>query len=276
MNFRKIVSLTSLLAFVFLILTSFVLYIVPQGRVAYWSDWRLWGLTKTDWGNIHINLGVLLLLSVAFHVYYNWKPIVAYLKNKARQIRVFTPDFNVATAVVIIFTVGTYFLIPPFSWILGLSGTIKDAAALKYGEPPYGHAELSTLKSFTAKMNLDLNRSLDNLQSAGIRFSGSDQTLLEIAKANRLTPQQVYLAMQPQPVSADTAAGLPQQPLAGMGRRTLADLCHEFGLHIPTVLRGLEMEKISARAEMTLRQIADDNNRSPADIYQAIRQAAGG
>jgi hypothetical protein len=26
--------------------------------VAYWADWRLWGLTKTDCGNIHINLGL--------------------------------------------------------------------------------------------------------------------------------------------------------------------------------------------------------------------------
>ena len=126
MKFRKIISLTALISFVFLILTSIVLYIVPQGRVAYWSDWRLLGLTKTDWGNIHINLGLLLLLSIAFHIYYNWKPIVAYLKNKARQLTVFTPDFNVAAIVVIAFIVGTYFLMLPFLLLLAFNAEYRE------------------------------------------------------------------------------------------------------------------------------------------------------
>jgi hypothetical protein len=273
-NFRKIVSLTSLISFLFLIATSLVLYIVPQGRVAYWSEWRLFGLSKTDWTNIHINLGLLLLLSIALHIYYNWKPIVAYLKNKARQITVFTPNFNVAAAVVFAFVVGTYFLIPPFSWVLGLSSAIKDAAALKYGEPPYGHAELSTLKSFASRMNLDLTRSMDSLQTAGIRLSGADQTLLEIAKANRLTPQQVYLAMKPEEAAVQIGQPMPEQPPPGTGRRTLADLCGEYDLHIPKILSGLAAEKIQASAEMTLKDIAANAGRNPTDLYELIRQAA--
>jgi hypothetical protein len=62
-----------------MVLTSIILYIVPQGRVAYWADWKLWGLTKTDWGNIHINLGLLFLIALFIHIYYNWKPLINYL-----------------------------------------------------------------------------------------------------------------------------------------------------------------------------------------------------
>ena len=51
MKMRKITSLTAALSFLLMVLTSIILYIVPQGRVAYWADWRLWGLSKTDWGN---------------------------------------------------------------------------------------------------------------------------------------------------------------------------------------------------------------------------------
>mgnify|MGYP000181594178 CR=1 FL=1 len=40
MKIRKIASLTALLSFVVVIVTSIVLYIVPQGRIAYWADWR--------------------------------------------------------------------------------------------------------------------------------------------------------------------------------------------------------------------------------------------
>jgi hypothetical protein len=44
MNLRKITSLTAILAFFHLMFTSVVLYIVPPGRVAYWSDWHFLGL----------------------------------------------------------------------------------------------------------------------------------------------------------------------------------------------------------------------------------------
>ena len=88
MNIRKITSMTMLLSFIFCILTSVILYIVPQGRVAYWADWHMWGLTKTDWGNLHINLGFLFIFAGLLHLYYNWSVITAYMKNRARQVKV--------------------------------------------------------------------------------------------------------------------------------------------------------------------------------------------
>lgn len=51
---RKITSLTAFLSFFMMLLTSVVLYLTPQGRVAYWADWRLLGLSKEQWGAIHI------------------------------------------------------------------------------------------------------------------------------------------------------------------------------------------------------------------------------
>ena len=73
MSIRKVTSLTALISFVLEIITSVVLYIVPQGRVAYRSDWHLWGLSKTQWSDLHINLGVLLFLTLVLHAYFNWK-----------------------------------------------------------------------------------------------------------------------------------------------------------------------------------------------------------
>ena len=110
MKIRRVTSLTALLSFIFLITTSIILYIVPPGRVAYWADWQLWGLTKTEWSNIHINLGFLLLLSISLHIYYNWKPIISYLKNKAKQVKIFTKEFNVALVLTIILLWGHIFL----------------------------------------------------------------------------------------------------------------------------------------------------------------------
>lgn len=38
---RKIISLTTFFSFVLLIISSVMLYVVPEGRVAYWADWRI-------------------------------------------------------------------------------------------------------------------------------------------------------------------------------------------------------------------------------------------
>lgn len=113
MNIRRVTSLTALISFLLLILTSIILYIVPAGRVAYWSDWRLWGLSKTQWSDLHINLGVLFLLSIILHIYYNWKPIVTYLKNRAKKVVVVTGEFNIAMVITILILLGTYAMVPP-------------------------------------------------------------------------------------------------------------------------------------------------------------------
>jgi hypothetical protein len=163
-----------------------LLYIVPQGRVAYWADWKLWGLTKTDWGNIHINVGLLFLIALFLHIYYNWKPLINYLKDKTKAIKVFTPEFNAALIITVAFFIGTYLMLPPFSWVMALNDHFKDSGASKYGEPPYGHAELSSLKTFAKKMNLDLNKSMDFVERGWIPGCGWLGTLQAIGKRYRI------------------------------------------------------------------------------------------
>jgi hypothetical protein len=278
MKLRKITSLFALLSFVSLVTTSVVLYIVPQGRVAYWADWRLLGLSKTDWGQIHINLGLFFLLAIGLHIYYNWKPIVAYLKDKSRQLRVFTAEFNMALALTAVVVAGTYWGLPPFSWVLDLNDSIKETAARHYGEPPYGHAELSSLQSFAKKTGLDLADSVQNLQQAGYRVDSEKQTLAEIARINRVPPQKIYQAMQP---VQNMTEGLlqakpimPKSPPPGTGNLTLDDVCSRYGLPSEWVMAKLKDHNVDGSAQMTIKKIAADNRMSPIDIYDMIRKFA--
>ena len=153
MNIRRITSLTMFLSFVLLMLTSIILYIVPHGRVAYWADWHLWGISKTEWGNLHINLGVLLLIAFAFHLYFNFNVFMAYLKNKTKELRIINANFNAAFLLTLLFCIGTYFMVPPLSYVIHLGEFITEKADVKYGEPPYGHAELSSLNCFSISFN---------------------------------------------------------------------------------------------------------------------------
>lgn len=278
MNLRRVTSLTAALAFILMVLTSIILYIVPQGRVAYWADWRLLGLTKTEWGNIHINLGFLFLLALFLHVYYNWKPLMAYLKNKTRQFKVFTPEFNAAMIITVVFTVGTYFLIPPFSWMMMLNDNFKDSGAEKYGEPPYGHAELSSLKTFAKKMNLDLTKSMDLLKEAGYPIDDGAATLQAIGKQYHVPPQLIYETIKPAAIVAghesEGKIALPDSPPLGTGNLTLADFCAQYNLGSKTVIRELKGQGIMASADLTLKEIASQNQTSPIDLYEIIKTIA--
>jgi len=267
--------LTAMLSFVLMVLTSIVLYIVPHGRVAYWANWKLWGLSKTDWGDIHINLGFLFLIALLLHIYYNWKPLIAYLKNKARKLTVFTPEFNVAALITIACIVGTYFSVPPFSWMIDLNGQVKDNGTAKYGEPPYGHAELSSLQIFAKKMNLDLDKSIQMLKAAGYPAANADMTLQAIADRYNRSPQQIYEIIQSAaivPPSSEKRVGLlPEDPQPGTGNLTLDQFCNRHGLDMVNVVQGLAGKGIEASGELTLKEIASRSQSSPTDIYERIK-----
>ncbi len=267
---RKVTSLTAFLSFILLALTSVILYIVPAGRVAYWADYRLWGLTKGEWGSLHINLGVLFLLAILLHTYYNWNAITAYLKNKAKEFKLFTREFNVALLIVALFSFGTYFEVQPFHGIITVGEAISAKAEKFYGEPPYGHAELSSLKTFAKKMELDLGLSMQRLEDAGFVVENSDQSLLDIAKGNESSPKQVHLIISP--LDERVRSTFPGEPPAGMGKRPLIDLCQEYSVSSKTVLQILAVHGIPASEEKSLKEIAEAAGKDALTLYDMIRE----
>ncbi len=273
MNARKITSLTLLISFLLLMLTSVILYIVPHGRVAYWSDWHLWGLSKTEWTHQHLNLGVLFLIAFGFHLFYNLKPITAYLKNRTKQLRVFTGSFNFALAVTLIVCIGTYFMLPPLSFVIKLGDAITERADIKYGEPPYGHAELSSLKIFSTRVNLDLPKVKQLLNNAGILIENDKQAIGEIARKNNLTSKELYDIMKPAAIDRENLIRFPDQPPPGFGRRTLVDVCAEYDLHLPHILSALKNRGIPAEPENTIKEIAEQNNLEAMTIFEIVHEA---
>jgi hypothetical protein len=269
MNIRKITSLTALISFVLIIITSFILYIVPPGRIAYWSDWHLLGFSKTQWGNFHINSGVLFLLSIFLHIYYNWKPIMNYMKNKARQLTIFTKNFNVALVITIVVILGTYFMVPPFSTFLILSENIKDAGAIKYGEPPFGHAELASFASLIKKTGLNLDTSLDKFKEAGIKIDSPAQVFLDIAKKNQTSPQDLFEIIKPDKTKI---TDLPEIPAPGTGNKTFAQICDEYKLNSGVLSGKLEQKGFQIAKDKQIKTLASLNKITPIQLYDLIRQ----
>jgi hypothetical protein len=276
MNMRKITSMTMLVSLVLLFLNSVILYVVPEGRVAYWADWHFWGLTKTEWADQHVTVGFLFLIAGLLHIYYNWAAVTSYLKNRLKEVRVFTPSFNTALLVTAVVAVGTYFHVPPMSTVLAGGSWFKEAGAEKYGEPPYGHAELSSLKLFAQKEGIDLDQALTLLKQTGLQTEGAGQTLVSIAQKNNLTPQQVYAVIKPaQKAVEEPAEGaapiFPNEPKPGFGRKTMEEACVELKIDFSAVSKGLQDKGMKIEAGKTIHEVAETNGKEPMEVFEAIR-----
>ena len=72
-------------------------------------------------------------------------------KNTLRSFLCHASKLSAALALTVVILAGTLLSLPPFDWPLAFNAHLKDAAAAKYGEPPYGHAELSRLVQFARR-----------------------------------------------------------------------------------------------------------------------------
>ena len=124
---KKITSLTLGISFLIMTYTGIMLFIAPHGRVAYWSNWHFLGLTKNQYGDLHTTSMILFMLSAILHIYYNWKPLVSYLKNSAKKITFTRKEFLIALSINSIFIIGTIYLIQPFQAYLEFEESIKTA-----------------------------------------------------------------------------------------------------------------------------------------------------
>ncbi len=276
MSFRRVVSLTLLLAIVMMLTTSIVLYIVPQGRVAYWSNWQLWGLSKTQWGNLHTNAGLLMLIAASFHVSFNWRPITSYMKNKARDFRLFTPNFNAALGVMAVVAVLTLWEMPPMAWIQSGGESIKDAAAFKLGEPPYGHAEESGFGVFVRNTGLDKDETLANLATIGVTVDDPGVLIADLAREAGLSPRELFEIMQgPEVQRSNAPQAIPTAMPMGSGRLTLVGFCEKYNRDLAGAVRILEAKGLVIDPQETLRDIAAGNDMEPLDVLDVLRQGYG-
>lgn len=270
---RKIISLTTFFSFVLLFVTSVVLYVTPHGRVAYWSNWQLWGLSKTQWGALHTNLGVLFTVVGVWHLVLNWSAIVSYLSRRQQALCSSAMVWSFVITVVV--SVGTLVDVMPFSGVQVLGERIKDRASMVYGEPPYGHAELSSLKVLVRHTGLELDDVVERLNTAKITFDSPEQSVLDIAIRNNMSPQQLFELIKPAPVAGEVLV-LPELPIPGIGRLTLGEICLKYGLDCQAVINELSVPQpngeVFATPEISLKKLAEKQGVNPMSLYEKIYQ----
>jgi hypothetical protein len=203
MKIRKIVSLVALFSFCVMAFTGIVMFLAPQSRIAYWSGWELFGLSKRDYDNIHSTFMLLFLTSVVWHTVLNWRPLLDYLKNGSKKLIVFSPELLFSIAITVLFFVGTLGRTIPFEQYLGVGSVAKRYWAGSLGTPPWTPADATPLIRFCHNMEdvelfttqtlvtIDCDEAVEALEQAGISVDDPSQPLDDIAAANGTTPRAI-------------------------------------------------------------------------------------
>lgn len=265
MNLKKITSLTMLLAMIVMTYTGVILFIAPAGRIANWANWEILALTKEQYGEIHSTFMVLFIIATILHIYYNFKPITSYMKNKAKEFVVFTKDMLVALFITIVFLAGTLYEVTPFSSFLNLGEGVKDGWEKQYGTAPYSHAELSSLKSFCKKLGFDLSKSEEILKSNNIKYS-VEQSLSQIGKENKVSPKFIYDLLK----KSFEKDGVKTVALTGLGKKKIKDVALSLGMSPNEFLKRLNSLGIKAKEDDKFKATAEKYDMSPMDIMTKL------
>lgn len=262
---KKITSLSLGLSFLIMSYTGIMLFLTPHGRVAYWSDWHLWGLTKTQYGELHTTSMLTFLFFGAWHIYYNWKPIVSYLKDANRKISFTKKEFLIALLINLFFVAGTLYPVHPMKAFLQMGEKIKGYWAGEYGEPPYGHAEETKLRVFCRKMGIDLEQAKAILEKNSLVFQ-EDESLLTISQNNRMSPSDLFKLIR-----TEKPHGKDGDIPSGLGRKTLQQLSD---MKKSDLNRSIELLKSKGLDDVTpdskVKNIADELGVTPVDVYKML------
>jgi predicted RND superfamily exporter protein len=184
---RRTASLTLFVSGSIVFISSLILYIGPPTHVAHFSDWRMLGLAKCQWNAIHIMTGLLFVIAMFLHIYFNWQMILAYLKNKRREMVLFTRPLVFSAAITAYVCAGTLWGLPPMGQIITWLRSIKIGHVHAYGTPPYGRAEHASLRSIAQYMGWDAEKCFINLREKGIKVTSVDHSITQIAKSNGIS-----------------------------------------------------------------------------------------
>jgi hypothetical protein len=262
---KKVTSLSLGLAFLIMSYTGIMLFLSPHGRVAYWSDWHLLGLTKTQYISLHTTSMLTLLFFAVWHIYYNWKPIVSYLKDANKKISFTKREFLIALLINVFFVAGTLYSFQPMKAFLQMGDKIKDSWSKQYGEPPYGHAEETKLNVLSQKLQIDLAQAEAILHKNNIVFK-EDESLLTISKNNNMTPSDIYKLIKKDTKHNDNG-NVPSQ----LGRKTLQELSDMQKIDLDksiALLKSKGLEDVTA--ESKIKNIADELGVMPIDVYTLL------
>ena len=256
------------ISFILDTLSGIILYIAPHGRVANWTGWSIWGLSKDQWAAVHTIFGYVLLFIVAVHLYYNWKLFLSFLWSKAKRALNMKRELVLAAVVCLVVFLGSIWSIPPFSTTMEIGEHFKEGWEESKVISPVRQAQSLSLKEFAETIKVPVEQITEILKTSGYAFESTQQTVEEIANANNISPNKLY-----QDIQAGGAKPAPPQTVtgSGMGKKSLKAVCEEQGLSLEAVLSRLKEQGIAAKPDDRLRDVATKLGKTPNETLNILK-----
>jgi hypothetical protein len=272
-QWRALTSVLMTLGFIMIALSGVMLFLSPPGRVANWTNWTLLGLRKSDWGALHLWFGALFLTMTTVHVFFNWGPLMSYLKNRATRTLGFRAEWAVAAAICVVVFGGTRAGIPPFSSLLAWNESFKESWERPAERAPIPHAELLTLAALAQKGGVDLTAATARLTAKGLTGFTAETVVRDLAAHANLSAQQIYDIILAAPKDSASGGHTEGKAGGGLGWKTLAQFCADEGID-PAVARGrLSAKGFKIDETQTLRELAASLGQKPYELVELIRGA---
>ena len=266
-NWRGWTTFVVIISFIVDTVSGIILYIAPPGRIANWTNWKVWGLNKEGWGAIHTIFGYVLLIIVAIHLYYNWKIFLNYIWSRIQKALNLKWELVTSTLVCLFIFMGTLWDIPPFSSTMDLGEHIKESWEESKADLPVSHAELLNVNEFSETINVPSEEIFEILKSRGYKVESFQQTLGEIAGENNISPDKLYEEIKAggaKPEVHDNVRG------SGLGKKSLDMICAERGLSLDQVLERLRQKGVEASPDDRFIDIARKLGITPMEVLNII------
>lgn len=215
-----------------------------------------------------------------YHLLNNWTLMKNYLTGKIAGGLKMKKELALSAVIILVILVGPMYRMAPFSYLLVLSDYLKKSwiVSREY-EPPFGHAEEVSLRVLAKRVNLDLEKSMQESRAKGIRAEEGD-SLQKIAKANRTSPMMIYRMIKKFEVasaSADAEGGaftpdLVEEKFAGtgVGRKTLGEVIRQTGVDPAAVKERLAKSRMQMKNEETFHDAAARRKVTPMEILKVV------
>ncbi len=197
-RFRAFISFWLAFSFLLSVLSGFILFLRPEGSLAAWTAWSVLGLIKKQWEGVHTVFVFVLLISALIHLLYNWRVLAAYFRLKKEQ---FGRGFKgmaayreliaaaLLTGLILVVAIGEWL---PCQWLIGWRGAFKSGSALVTITPPVADADKLSLAGLCALSGISEQRVLRNAGARGLQLNSLSETLSDVAKKNRMSPEEIY------------------------------------------------------------------------------------
>jgi hypothetical protein len=189
---RPFISLALFFNFVMIALSGLALYLRPEGSVARWTGWALLGLDKKSWEGVHAIFCITFVMVAVVHLGLNWKTLIRYLREKAESGLRLRWEWVAALALMGSIMVLSVLRVSPFYKVMELRSKIKDGKGVVQIEAPEPGFENRSLAAASAYLDLDVNKVMERLRGRGLAVPSPSLPLEEIARLNRLSPQELY------------------------------------------------------------------------------------